>query len=75
MSIYPNPAKDVAVINLDNEENVRISIISVTGKEVYTSQSNGRNSMKVPLADLSKGVYSVKIISDKDQKVMKLIKQ
>lgn len=65
--IYPNPATDNAVVNvnLSNTSELVINIYNLTGQMVKTFVPDGltvgANSIALPLSDLGSGVYIVKI--------------
>ena len=55
--------------------NTQINIVSVEGKLVYHNSSINSNKIIINAKGWSKGVYYVKIINDKNNKTIKLIKQ
>jgi len=70
-SIYPNPAQNQVNIdlNMDQNENVEISIINMLGQTLINKQFgniSGANTLNIELNDLSQGIYLVKVkIGDK----------
>ncbi|MEL6251110.1 MAG: PKD domain-containing protein [Bacteroidota bacterium] len=70
VSIYPNPSRgefEVSFENLDLED-LRLSLISIDGKQVYTKEvgrimGNYSEAIKLP-ATLARGVYVLQIQSD-----------
>ncbi|HEY9081852.1 MAG TPA: T9SS type A sorting domain-containing protein [Vicingaceae bacterium] len=79
LNVYPNPAKDVVnvVFNASENEN-RISIIDITGKEVVKHQLNlviGLNKTTVSLNNLKTGVYFLSITLGNKVETQKLIIQ
>jgi len=73
--IYPNPAKEEITIDLGSLKAAQISIINITGKEVYKLENVNETKTVISLSNFSKGIYFVRVQSDHQQKVMKLIKQ
>jgi PKD repeat protein len=67
LNIFPNPAANSANIlfSLDNTMSLRIRLLNVLGKEVYTGKLQlypaGRHELSLPLEGLASGVYIVKI--------------
>jgi len=58
ISIYPNPASDVLVIDSAPSENSRMKIVDINGKEVLTPKLEGA-STQIDVSKLDKGVYFV----------------
>ena len=75
ISIYPNPTSGVATINLGTIKEATITILNITGKELYNINQVNESQVEVSLSDYSKGIYFIKIQSNNQQKVVKLIKQ
>ncbi len=70
LTIFPNPANDHVYISFKSEsEQVNsIKLINVTGQLIYEEslkQNSGRYNKTVDLTGLSKGIYLLQIISDK----------
>lgn len=62
ISIYPNPVRN-GVVHLAGyglEELSKVEIYSIDGKLVQTVQQNFKNSKKIILKDLPKGIYFLK---------------
>ncbi len=78
-SIRPNPVVDKATLVAGTRlNNVRISMVSATGKTVYTSSQtliNAGDVLTIPVSNLAKGVYIIKITSDEGNKTEKLVVQ
>jgi hypothetical protein len=69
LSLFPNPVKNV--FTLDTKENLNaLVLIDVNGKEVPISLENGKT---VNCGNIAKGVYSVKIETDKGVFMEKLV--
>ena len=74
VKIYPVPASDfISVSNLSNIQHIYIQNIS--GKTVKVSDFNGEETITIPVADLSNGVYIIKIATPKLLVVRKFIKK
>lgn len=66
IGVYPNPAKDFAVvgIKLNNPSKVDIQIMDVTGKVVYNNNSAevvnpGQNEIKINTTEFPTGTYNI----------------
>jgi len=77
-NIYPNPIKDnVGLYALDNFVKAEISVTDLNGKIIYrTTGSNiaAGQKIQIPL-NVNKGVYVLKIVTDKGTDTQKLIVQ
>jgi hypothetical protein len=75
-STYPNPAKDI--INITNSTEATISAIEITdtnGRVVKNVKLSDVAEAQINVADLSVGVYMMKIVSDKGILTKKVIKE
>ncbi|MGV6860450.1 MAG: S8 family serine peptidase [Putridiphycobacter sp.] len=65
ISVYPNPANEFIVISLNqNFENATYQLFDITGKIVMTSQITEMSNAQVSVANLSKGVYTLRLLVD-----------
>lgn len=70
IGIYPNPAKDFAVvgISLDQASTVSVNIYDIAGKLVYSNAAvkveAGQHEMKINTSDLATGTYNVLVNTD-----------
>jgi hypothetical protein len=69
-SVFPNPTSGIVQIN--TEETVAVSIVDVTGKIVYNSNTVTKLT-SIDLTGLQKGIYIAKIIGDKTITTEKII--
>ena len=69
-SVAPNPSTGTITIN--TEKTVRLSVIDVLGKVVYTNDQVDVNT-NIDLSNLQKGIYLVKVIGDNVYSTEKLI--
>lgn len=73
--IYPNPVKDMLYIYSGDERAKSIELINLQGVIVLRKPANKSKDQKIDLSSLSKGVYFLKIIYDKNiEKVFKIEK-
>ena len=71
ISIYPNPAQNQLTIKAENLKIEQIVILDVTGKEV---RNITQNLTEIDISDLQKGIYFVKIYTDKGVGNQRIIK-
>lgn len=75
ISVYPNPVKSTLFINFSqNNGSATIQIFSILGKKVYESTIK-KISAHLNISYLSSGLYMVKIISEENSSVFKIVKQ
>lgn len=78
-SIRPNPVVDKAtLVAITRLNNVQISMVSATGKTVYNISKtliNAGDIISIPVNNLARGVYIIKITSDEGNKTEKLVVQ
>ena len=77
LSIYPNPAKKEAClnVNLDKKTDISLRIYTSTGMMVASEDykmSNGRN-LVLPINNLANGTYLVKVLVGGKTDTVKLI--
>ena len=66
--LFPNPATDNVQVTftLLSQENVTVSVVNYLGEEVHFDQlgsvSAGKNTITLPMTELSAGVYTVKLL-------------
>lgn len=73
-SIYPNPATNELNIQLDNGTIKSVEIYNMHGQKLLTSNHINK-SVQLDVNSLSKGVYMVRILSDKGMMVERFIKE
>lgn len=77
--LSPNPANDVTNLNFyaDAEDQITISIIDYTGKQVMAKSYavyNGENSIVIAVNSLPSGIYLIKITQQGSGKTLRFIK-
>ncbi len=73
LKIYPNPTKG-NYLNIETRETLKVEIYDILGKKVLETKINSENQ-KLHIDALNKGIYLVRLISDKGQTTKKLIRQ
>jgi plastocyanin len=73
--IYPNPAKDVVKISLDNisDDNFRLQMVDLTGKIVIDEQVQNQNEITLNISQLPRGYYFAKVILGTEVIVRRMI--
>ena len=74
VSIYPNPTKDNLTIETNLNKEQRLEIINLIGQTVYTNIINNKKAT-VNTSAFAKGVYILKLSSDKETVVRKFVKE
>jgi Secretion system C-terminal sorting domain/GEVED domain len=70
-SVYPNPVKDI--LNLkSNTEITNIEVYNLLGQKVLIKAIN---TSQIDMTNLASGTYLIKFESDKNQEILKVIKQ
>jgi Secretion system C-terminal sorting domain len=80
VSIYPNPAQDfwnVEVLDFVKAESADCSLVDLTGKVMWSKHHEFSNfsNISVPAKDLPKGIYILKLQSERQNSAFKLIKE
>jgi hypothetical protein len=80
MQVFPNPATEQFTLkmNYPTSETVTISVLDLTGKEVFAQSLNweeGENSIEVPIQNLASGLYMVTLKGSQTLKTAKIYKQ
>jgi len=71
--LYPNPSNNKIIIgNKDGLRLGNIIVYSVTGKTVYMGNANGAADYELPVGDLSSGMYSVSVQTNKGIVIRKI---
>jgi endonuclease I len=69
-SIYPNPADEWITINwqAQNTENIRISLLNITGQRIISGQRsvNGSQSIRLNVEELPAGLYVVELAGENE---------
>ncbi|NOX48080.1 MAG: T9SS type A sorting domain-containing protein [Chlorobi bacterium] len=71
--VFPNPFNDKIQIEAQNISEVKV--LNMNGKLLYQNKLNGWGSSRIDLSGLPKGMYILQMISEKEMKVERIIKQ
>jgi len=72
--IYPNPAVDLLFLKFNKFSSGRIEVFSTFGNLILTQNFAGQNLIKLNLADVTKGVYLIKIIQRESVETLSFVK-
>lgn len=70
-SVYPNPATDRLMIQLNDLNNVNAELIDVTGKVVLTSVLN--NNAELNVADIARGIYTLRLSHESSVQTLQVV--
>lgn len=74
VSVYPNPMNDYFTVACENMEMKEMILYNQTGQKMPISYKiQGNNQFRVDVKSLSKGIYFLKVIGDKEQAVKKIV--
>ncbi len=75
--LYPNPANTVVYYEnvLGEDESGKVKLMDMLGKEIKEYKlTKGSNLISIPVSELSKGVYMVKVeITERNSEIIKLV--
>ena len=75
ISIFPTPTTGTVFLNLSviRDEQVRISILDATGKQLDTYMTEKSNQHEVQLGSLANGLYSIQIDADGQRLIKRVV--
>jgi len=72
--VYPNPVTNFVKIETKKSETIqRITLVDLSGKTIFNNVYED-SQVTISLSDLSKGIYLLKVYTDKDPYIQKIIK-
>jgi hypothetical protein len=79
ISLYPNPVKDFAKVSIQSKQSssAQIQVISTNGQTVYLENIEilqGENTINLNATDYKKGIYLVRIQTDRKVSVSRFVK-
>ena len=76
ISIYPNPVNELLYVTLESSliNNSTIELYDMIGHLIMTEKPNAETT-ELSLANLSKGMYMIRVVSSNGQRFIKLIKE
>ncbi len=73
ISVYPNPSTGIFTVEFANGLNKTINVTDITGRVVLTTSSTS-DKVNVNISNLSNGIYYIKVISNNNTEVIKVVK-
>lgn len=73
--IQPNPVQDEASVFLPDETVERVDVFSINGSLRYTSRVQQSEQIRIPTANLTPGIYLVKLLGENGLYVGKMVKE
>ncbi|MDD2192000.1 MAG: T9SS type A sorting domain-containing protein, partial [Bacteroidales bacterium] len=73
--VYPNPTKDEVYIRAKGEQINSYSLCNISGQLLLKSEKIKTKSEKLNLSAFTKGVYILKVVTDKNVYSRKVIKR
>ena len=74
IEIFPNPSKGAFRINMKSGESIRsFALINHMGATILDSEHSGQENYQVDLSDYSPGIYYVRVYTDKNVIVKRII--
>lgn len=74
--IYPNPVSDVMQVKFPVFlDQATIKVIDIAGKQVYEKQNISGLQTNLDLTKVAKGVYFIKVLSNNETAVLKVLKE
>ena len=71
-SYYPNPVQDVLTLNYSQTIS-EVIVFNMLGQQVITKQNNDLQA-QVSLSNLPNGTYLVRVVSENESHIVKVIK-
>ncbi|MEO8147802.1 MAG: choice-of-anchor J domain-containing protein [Bacteroidia bacterium] len=80
IAVYPSPARDIVQVDFMNSavSNTKVSVTDITGRTLIEKQFNalaGTNSLKLPVKQLTAGVYFLNVSDLQGKRVVKFTKE
>lgn len=73
ISVFPNPVIDILNIKCDAENELNLTLIDISGKVILTTSFN--DNFNINFSSLSKSSYILKINTDTETSIHKIIKK
>ena len=73
INVYPNPVKENLTVETNSNTEQRLEILNLIGQTIYTTYINKKATINTSV--FAKGVYILKLSSDKETVVRKFIKE
>lgn len=74
IKLYPNPVKQFLTIEQANKNIYSVSLYSIGGQQILHKEMLQNQIEQIDMSQLSKGIYIIKLVTDKRAEVHKIIK-
>ncbi len=74
INVFPNPANDILNIGFDEDFTGLIEIIDIPGRVILSNYQKVKNILQFDISSLAKGIYYIKLKTDKGIYIRKFIK-
>jgi gingipain R len=75
LSVFPNPTVDLLQINIQCQSKTTITMLDLSGKTIQSKDLQiGTSLEQIDLSAIARGIYQLKIQSQKAQKLVKIVK-
>lgn len=76
VNIYPNPTNDIINVSVANGGSpINFTLLSIDGKVVYQVNNVTEKTVAIDISNNSKGIYFLRVATNNDFKVYKVVKQ
>ena len=75
VAIYPNPSNGLVTVSYGNFEPTQIQVYDISGKLILTKENLSASETNLDLSSASQGIYFIKISSENQNTVKRLIKK
>ena len=75
VKLSPNPANENVFLEGLSTKNTSVSILNLEGKQMRYYSLKGESTLNIPLEDLNKGFYFIRVDSNEGNQVLTLIKE
>lgn len=72
-TVYPNPVKDMLIVNIDQKQNASIRLINVEGEEIQVPETISDTHISLDISFLNSGMYVLQINENGTIKSKKII--
>ncbi|MEO8149483.1 MAG: T9SS type A sorting domain-containing protein [Bacteroidia bacterium] len=73
ISLYPNPTTEQTTIQFSKNTNALITIQDVVGKTILEVPTRNQEQITIPVADLPRGIYFIKITENNKSIIKKIV--
>lgn len=71
-SVYPNPVNELLTVTLSDLDNAQFELMDVQGKMIMSSTIN--NGEQIDMSHLESGIYFVRLISNENRMIKRVVK-